>query len=62
MSIHRLPALALCAALAACAEPSPRGDEGAAPASKKTPRVVIAKPEAGRPALPDVELDRKSVV
>ena len=55
MSIHRFLALALCAALAACAQPSPRGDETAAPA-KKPPRVVSAKPEGGRPALPDVEL------
>jgi tetratricopeptide (TPR) repeat protein len=59
MSAHRLLALALCAALAACAEPSPRGDEGGAPAAKQTPRVVIAKPEAGRPALPDVELSEE---
>jgi tetratricopeptide (TPR) repeat protein len=59
MSVHRLLALALCAALAACAQPSPRGDESGAPAPKKTPRVVIAKPEAGRPALPDVDLSEE---
>src|SRR5688572_7639691 len=55
MSLSRLPVLALCAALAACAQTSPRGDEAGAPA-KKPPRVVVAKPEATRPALPDVEL------
>ncbi|MGH8641948.1 MAG: tetratricopeptide repeat protein, partial [Burkholderiales bacterium] len=59
MSAHRLLALALCAALAACAQPSPLGDESGAPAPKKTPRVVVAKPEAGRPALPDVELSEE---
>jgi hypothetical protein len=56
MSAHRLLALALCAALVACAQPSPLGDE-ATPAKK--PRVVVAKPEAGRPALPDVELSEE---
>jgi tetratricopeptide (TPR) repeat protein len=58
MSAHRLLTLALCAVLAACAQPSPRGDEDA-PASKKAPRVVVAKPEAGRQALPDVELSEE---
>jgi tetratricopeptide (TPR) repeat protein len=56
MSMYRFLALALCAALAACAQPSPRGDEAGAPAAKKPPRVVVAKPEAGRAALPDVDL------
>ena len=59
MSAHRLLALALCAALAACAQPSPRDDESGAPAPKKAPRIVIAKPEAGRPALPDVDLSEE---
>src|SRR5262245_44207917 len=59
MSMHRFFALALCAALAACAQPSPRDDEAAGAPAKKPPRVVSAKPEAGRPALPDVELSEE---
>jgi len=60
MSMHRLLSLALCAALAACAQQPPLSEEGGAPAGKpRAPRVVVAKPEAARPALPDVELSEE---
>jgi tetratricopeptide (TPR) repeat protein len=58
MSMHRLYSLALCATLAACAPQAPRGGDDGAPeiGQPKAPRVVIAKPEAGHPALPGVDL------
>jgi tetratricopeptide (TPR) repeat protein len=58
MIMHRLLPLALCLALAACAPQPPRG-EAAPDGEPKAPRVVVAKPDAGRPALPDVELSEE---
>ncbi|HSB47942.1 MAG TPA: tetratricopeptide repeat protein [Burkholderiales bacterium] len=55
MTAHRFLALAVCAALAACAQqPLQPAQEGAA-----APRVATAKPEAQRPQLPAVELSEE---
>ncbi|HEY7743297.1 MAG TPA: tetratricopeptide repeat protein [Burkholderiales bacterium] len=55
MTAHRFLALAVCAALAACAQQplQPAPEEAAAP------RVATAKPEAQRPPLPAVELSEE---
>jgi len=61
MITSRFLSLALCAALAACAQ-QPRTSEGDATPTAgkpKSPRVVVAKPEPGHPALPDVELSEE---
>ena len=55
MTAHRFLALAVCAALAACAQqPLQPAQEGAA-----APRVSTAKPEVQRPQLPAVELSEE---
>ncbi len=57
---RRLFVLLACAAIAACAQPPRQPDADAAEAKPKPkPRVVVAKPEAGNPALPQVELSEE---
>ena len=59
MTALRIMVLASCTALAACAQPRAPRDEAPAQDEAKAPRVVVAKPEPGRPALPDVELSEE---
>ncbi|MGH8635308.1 MAG: tetratricopeptide repeat protein, partial [Burkholderiales bacterium] len=61
MTAHRFIVLAACAALAACAQQSPRAPQDEAPGQveAKSPRVVVAKPEPSRPPLPGVELSEE---
>lgn len=60
MTPHRLPVWLIFTALAACAQPPPRvqqgGDAPAKGGAQPVPRVVVAKPEPRQPLLPDVEL------
>ena len=59
MTLRRFIVLLACMAIAACAQqPSqrPAGEPGAGEQPKPAPRVVVAKPEPRKPALPNVEL------
>jgi tetratricopeptide (TPR) repeat protein len=58
MTAYRFIVLAVGAALAACAQQPTQTGQGEAPApgQARPPRAVAAKPEPGRPPLPDVEL------
>jgi tetratricopeptide (TPR) repeat protein len=55
MTAYRIIGLAVCAALAACAQQPPQTVEEPAPA----PSVAVAKPQAQRPPLPGVELSEE---
>jgi tetratricopeptide (TPR) repeat protein len=61
MTANRFIVLAACATLAACAQEPSRAPQDEAPAAgaARPPRVVAAKPEPGRPPLPDVELSEE---
>ena len=57
MTTHHYIVLMTCAALGACAQqPRPIGEGEPARAEAPPPRVVAAKPEPSRPAMPNVEL------
>ena len=59
MTLRRIIVLLACAAIAACAQQPPRppaGEPASGGSPRPTPRVVVAKPEPRKPALPDVEL------
>ena len=57
MTTHHYIVLMTCAALGACAQqPRPIGEGEPARTEAPPPRVVAAKPEPSRPAMPNVEL------
>ncbi len=61
MTAYRFIVLAVCAALAACAQQPSRAPQDEAPAQgeARPPRVAVAKPEPSRPPLPGVELSEE---
>jgi tetratricopeptide (TPR) repeat protein len=61
MTAYRFIVLAVCAALAACAQPPPRAvpEETPGPGAAPPPHAVVGKPEAPRPVLPEVELSEE---
>ena len=61
MTAYRFIVLAVCAALAACAQQPPRAvpEETPAPGAAPPPHAVVGKPEARRPVLPEVELSEE---
>lgn len=58
MTAYRIMVLAVCAALAACAQ-QPLQDQAPGPGEAQQPRVVVGKPEPHLPVLPDVELSEE---
>ena len=60
MTAYRFIVLAVCAALAACAQP-PRAvqEEAPAPGAAPPPRAAITRPAPHRPVLPEVELSEE---
>ncbi|MGH8661431.1 MAG: tetratricopeptide repeat protein [Burkholderiales bacterium] len=59
MTAYRIMLLAVCAALAACAQQQPVQDEAPGPDEAQQPRVVITTPAPSQPTLPDVELSEE---